>query len=144
MLLPLFRLIDRCRHLRRKRVWNLDHANGRLGEDLAHRYLQERGFVIVARNYSTRSGSAELDIVARDGETLVFVEVKTRSTEEFGAPDRAVDGYKRDRLFRGARDYVRRAGADWGQVRFDLVNVVLARPPAITHRRNVFPLTRAV
>ena len=139
----LFRFLDLARHQRRKRILNADQAAGRRGEDLAHRYLQKRGFTVIARNYRARSGIAELDIVAKDGETLVFVEVKARSSDKYGPPDRAVGEEKRRRLFRGAREYVRRAGADWEHVRFDLVSVVLSEPPHCTHLRDVFPLATA-
>ena len=140
----LYRWADNLRHRRRKRVWNPDHASGRRGEDLAHRYLQKKGYVVVARNFRLRSGAPELDIVAWEGETLVIVEVKSRTSEEYGTPDRAIDGFKRDRLFRGAREYARRAGMDWSRVRFDIINVLLKETPVITHLRDVFPLTTAV
>lgn len=100
--------------------------------------------VVVARNYRARSGAGELDLVAWDGDTLVFVEVKTRATEEFGSPDRAVGETKRDRLLRAAREYARRAGVDWRRVRFDIVNVVLEPQRAITLLRDVFPVRPAV
>ncbi|MCW5979800.1 MAG: YraN family protein [Bryobacteraceae bacterium] len=143
MLSLLYRTADALRHYRRRRRWQADQALGRRGEDLAHRYLRERGFIVVARNHRARSGIGELDIVARDGEMLVFVEVKSRRTDEFGSPDRAIDPDKRDRLLRAARDYVRRSGADWKQVRFDVINVVFTEPPSITHLRDVFHVTTA-
>ena len=144
MLGLVYRLGDAVRHSRRKKLWNADQAAGRRGEDLAHRFLQNRGMRVVARNYRPRSGAGELDIVAWDGDTLVFVEVKSRTTEEFGSPDRAVDEAKRERLLRAARDYVRRAGVDWRRVRFDIVNVVLTHPPAVTLLRDVFEVRPAV
>ena len=101
---------------------------GRLGEDMAHRYLRDHGCTVVARNYRTRSGSGELDLVVWHGPTLVFVEVKTRATADFGDPDRAVDEEKRRRLRRAALDYSRRAGVEWERTRFDIVAIVLSRP----------------
>jgi putative endonuclease len=136
----MFRLLDGVRHRSRRRTMSPDHLTGRRGEDLAHRYLQDQGLVVIGRNYRARSGMAELDIIARDGETLVFVEVKTRATEEFGTPDRAIDEEKRIRLFRGAREYARRAGVDWQKVRFDNIGIVLSAPPTYSHFRDVFPL----
>ena len=62
---------------------------------------------------------------------LVFVEVKTRSSADFGSPDRAVDRTKRAHVERAARDYARRAGAAWENTRFDIVSVVLEDPPRI-------------
>lgn len=140
----LYQLGDVLRDRRRRQTWNPDQASGRRGEDLAHRFLQKQGFVVVARNYRARSGAGELDLVGWDGDTLVFVEVKTRASEEFGSPDRAVGEDKRDRLMRAAREYARRAGADWRRVRFDIVNVVLEPQPAITLLRDVFPVRPAV
>lgn len=141
MLSLLYRAADACRHHRRRRVWTADQAVGRRGEDLAHRYLQKQGLMVVARNYRARSGVGELDVIAWEGETLVFVEVKSRQTDEFGAPDRAVGADKQGRLVRAAHEYVRRAGVDWSKVRFDIVNVLSAEPPSITHLRDVFRVT---
>src|SRR5580658_1329480 len=98
----------------------LQRNHGRLGEDLAHRYLRRSGCTVIARNYRTRSGSGEIDIVAWHGETLAFIEVKTRQTDEYGAPDRAVDAEKQQRLQLAARDYVRRSGMLAQQTRFDV------------------------
>jgi putative endonuclease len=111
--------------------------SGRIGEDLAHRYLRRHGCTIVARNYRTRSGSGEIDIVAWQGETLVFVEVKTRDSAEFGAPGRAVDSDKEQHLRAAAGDYARRAGVEWVRTRFDVVSVVLD-PPGIEWIRGAF------
>ena len=139
----LLRCSDRARHIRRRRFLGPDHAAGKLGEDLAHRYLQDEGFLVVARNWRARSGLSEIDLVARDGEKLVFVEVKTRASTDYGSPERAMDEEKRRRIFRGAREYVRRAGAEWSAVRFDYVGVVLSRPPRIEHLRDIYPLDTA-
>jgi putative endonuclease len=109
-----------------------------MGEDYAHRYLRGRGCTIVARNYRTRSGGGEIDLVAWHGGTLAFVEVKTRSSEEFGAPESAVDLEKRLRLQSAAREYARQAGVDWSGTRFDIVSVVLARPVRIDWLRDAF------
>src|SRR5262245_57298444 len=101
---------------------------GLLGEDVAHRYLRAHGRTVVARNYRTRSGSGEIDLVVWHSGRLAFVEVKTRATEEFGEPFEAVDDEKQSRLRRAARDYARHAGVDWDHARFDIVSVVLDRP----------------
>ena len=77
-------------------------------------------------------------MVAWHGPTLVFVEVKTRATAEFGTPDRAVDPIKQEILARTGRDYARRAGVEWKNVRFDIVSIVLSRPPHITWFRDAF------
>lgn len=121
--------------LRRRSLGN-DH--GRMGEDLAHRYLRRQGCTVVARNYRTRSGSGEIDLVAWHGNTLVFVEVKTRASAEFGEPDRAVDAEKRKHLHRAAIDYARRANVEWTRTRFDIVSVVLDNPVRIEWIREAF------
>ena len=111
--------------------------HGHLGEDLAHRYLRCRGCTIVARNYRPPSGRGEIDLVVWHGAKLVFVEVKTRQNAEFGEPERAVDADKRQHLTRAARDYARRAGVEWNQVRFDIVAVLLS-PRRIEWFRDAF------
>jgi putative endonuclease len=134
----LFRALDRARHEARRRRWHPDLAAGRRGEDLAHRYLERAGMTVVARNYRTPSGSAEVDLIAWDGEDLVFVEVKSRATAEHGAPDRAVDEVKRRKILFAALDYVRRAGLEQPAVRFDLVNVVFEDREPVVHLRDAF------
>ena len=128
-------LIYRAADALRRR--SLGDRHGRLGEDLAHRYLRSHGCTVVARNYRPPSGHAEIDLVAWHREKLVFVEVKTRDTADFGEPDRAVDFEKRQHLTRAARDYARRAGVEWPQVRFDIVAVVLS-PRRIEWLRDTF------
>lgn len=139
----LLRLSDAARHRARRRLWAPEHASGRRGEDLAHRFLQRRGFTVVARNFRSRSGAGEIDLVVRDGGTLVFVEVKSRRSEEFGTPDRAVDQEKRDALVRTALEYARRAGVDWQKVRFDIVSVVFTDPPSVVHTEGAFAAAAA-
>lgn len=95
---------------------------------------------VVARNYSTLSGSGEVDLIAWDGDALVMVEVKCRRADEVSAPERNVDREKIRRMARAARDYARRASVPWERVRFDVVSIVLAEPPAIRHWRDAFPV----
>lgn len=117
---------------------SLRHDHGRLGEDYAYRFLRHRGCTVVSRNYRPRSGAGEIDIVAWHGERLVFVEVKTRSSTDFGTPEQAVDADKREALLRAARDYARRTGADWDRTRFDIVSVLLERPVRIEWLKDAF------
>ena len=102
----------------------MDHRQslGRRGEDLACAELEKRGYVIIDRRFRTRCG--ELDIVARDGGVLVFVEVKARSGSNFGTPFESVTWKKRQRLSQMAASYLfirRLAGV---ACRFDVVAVV--------------------
>lgn len=138
----LYRLFDAFRDRRRMRTWNPDLARGRRGEDLAHRYLQCRGFTVVARNFRTRNGSGEIDLIGWDKSELVFVEVKSRQTEDFGSPDRAVDAEKQRNVLRAASEYLHRIGADWNIARFDVVNVIFGPPVAIRHVEDAFSRSR--
>ena len=133
-------LLYRAADVLRRRLQPADH--GRLGEDLAHRYLRRHGCIIVARRYRPRSGGGEIDLVAWHGDTLVFAEVKTRATLEYGTPDRAVDTEKERFLRRAGRDYARRAGIEWSRVRFDIVSIVLTTPPFIEWFPDAFARDR--
>jgi putative endonuclease len=108
------------------------HGNaGRRGEDLAHRFLRRKGFTIVARNYRLAAGDAEADLIAWEGDTLAIVEVKSRASEEYGSPDRAIGEEKRRHILRVAREYSRKCGVGWESVRLDVVTVILSKPPKI-------------
>jgi putative endonuclease len=113
-------------------------AVGRWGEDAAARYLQERGYVVLERNY--RAGHAEIDLVAgRDG-GIVFVEVKTRSSHSFAYPEDAVTPRKQAHLLDAAQAYLE-AHPDCGETwQFDVLAIERrpGREPEITHFENVF------
>jgi putative endonuclease len=143
MLGRLYEFADVLRHHGRKRNLAPDIATGRRGEDIAHRYLQRVGIIIVARNYRMASGAGELDLIGWEHDTLVFVEVKSRQTDAYGAPDRAMGREKEASLLRAAREYARHAEVRWESVRFDVVNVVFSTPPVVTHFRDVFGPTAA-
>ena len=110
---------------------------GRRAEDLAHRFLRRNGYTIVARNYRTPSGDGEADLIAWDKDALVIVEVKSRASEDFGPPERAIDEVKRLHLVRVARRYARQSETPWERVRFDSVTVVFENPPKIKLYREV-------
>ena len=113
-------------------------ALGISGENLACDALSRRGYAIIARRYRTRVG--EIDIVAKDGDTLVFVEVKTRTSEDFGIPAEAVTWRKQRRIVTMARWYLTEKGLHGCLCRFDVVTV-LCRPgllPVIDVVRNAF------
>jgi putative endonuclease len=112
--------------------------DARRGEDLAYQYLKRLGYKIVARNYRMRRGRGEIDLIGWDGDRLACVEVKTRASAEFGAPDRAVDREKRDHLIQAAREYARRAGVDEARVRFDIVSVILGAAPSVQLEKDAF------
>ena len=93
---------------------------GSEGEDLAVRFLQKKGYRIVARNYKTPVG--EIDIIARDGDTIVFIEVKTRTDISFGYPFEAVNKRKRQKLKNLALLYLKRKRKE-SPVRFDVLSI---------------------
>lgn len=95
---------------------------GRRGEETAGRHLVSVGYRILERRYRTRAG--EIDFIAQDGDTLVFVEVKTRSSLACGRPAEAVDGRKRGRIARAASLYLARHGGPEASCRFDVVEVL--------------------
>lgn len=132
----MIRYLYRAADALRRRYFATNH--GRMGEDLAYRYLREHGCTLVARNYRARAGYGEIDLVAWHREMLVFIEVKTRSTEQFGTPDRAVDEDKRTALERTAREYARRANVGWERTRFDIVSVLLGKPLRIEWLQDAF------
>jgi len=116
---------------------------GARGEKAAARYLRRKGYKILLKNF--RSGKAEVDIVARHKDWLVFVEVKTRETEEFGAPSEAVQRDKQRNLSKAAVDYLRLLGNPRIHFRFDIVEVVqrkgVRRPDDIRLIENAFDLS---
>ena len=133
----LWKLSDRARQFRQGSTLTAEAALGKRGEDLAHRYLRQVGFTVVARNYRPGADS-EVDIVARRGDLLVFVEVKTRTSADASHPERAIDAQKQEHIARAARSYVTRAGIEWNRVRFDTIAVVLGDPPSISHHEDAF------
>lgn len=109
------------------------------GERLAARYLRQQGYTILARRYRTALG--ELDLVARDGACIVFVEVKTRRSELAGQPYEAVDAHKQVQLTRLALAFLKRYRLLEQPARFDVVSIVWEgtnREPQIVHYRNAF------
>ncbi len=106
---------------------------GRRGEGLAIAHLERLGYRIVAANFSVPIGrnardalvTAEIDVVAYDGPTLCFIEVKTRASDEFAAPQANVDLRKRRQIARAARGYRRMLGLTGSSYRYDVVTVVL-------------------
>lgn len=98
------------------------HSIGQYGEDLAYWFLREQGYTIVARNYRRPPLRGEIDLIAWEGDTLVFVEVKTRAVSGETAPEQAVHRDKRLQLVRVARYYRRRRGVR-SRFRYDIVAI---------------------
>lgn len=103
---------------------------GSKGENMAAEFLKEKGFEIVARNY--RYKRSEIDLIVKRENWLLFIEVKTRSSSEFGEPEEFVDDFKARMIFEAAEEYI--FSNDWkGHIRFDVVSVKLGAVPEIEH-----------
>jgi putative endonuclease len=112
---------------------------GQRGEDAAARYLRRRGYHILARGLDSRLG--ELDIVAVDGRTIVFIEVKTRRSTDAGRPAEAIDARKERRMTQAALGYLKSQGLLQYAARFDVVAITWpenARRPTIEHYQSAF------
>jgi putative endonuclease len=104
---------------------------GQAGESLAADTLQQQGYKVLTRNYRTPYG--EVDLIAKDGDTLVFLEVKLRRSEFFGPPQAAVNTAKQRHLIRAAQYYLSRQGTADIKFRFDVVAITLSgRQPQIS------------
>jgi len=115
---------------------------GILGEHAAKKFLQQRGLKFLAANFD--SGRGEIDLIFRDGDCLAFVEVKTRSSENWTRPAAAVNAERRRRLSRAALDYLQRLKNPPVKIRFDIVEVLLAggEVSEIRHLPNTFAMSR--
>ena len=128
----------RGRPLAESRFMSIERQQlGQRGETLACEELKRLGYAVLARRYRTRAG--EIDIIASDAGTVVFVEVKTRLDLSFGDPAEAVTMHKQQRVVAMATDYVARHRLDDTPCRFDVVAVdVLVDPPRITVYKDAF------
>jgi putative endonuclease len=134
----------RSRFLRSKVSSRPQHLQrGARGEKLACRFLRRNGYKILYRNFKGRSGG-EIDVVCRDQDTLVFVEVKTRTREDFGRPIAAVDRQKQKRISRGGLNWLRMLDNPDSLFRFDVVDVIIAEDasPHLELIKNAFPLSK--
>src|SRR3977135_1944734 len=114
---------------------------GKRGENLACQFLRKNGYKILYRNFRGRTGG-EIDVVCRDRDTLVFVEVKTRTGEDFGRPFEAIDRDQRKRISRGGLAWLRLLDDPDILFRFDVVEVIIAEgtPPRLELIQNAFSL----
>ena len=113
---------------------------GRKGEEAAARYLMRRGYDILARNWTCFAGEA--DIIAKDEDWLVFVEVKTRRNVDRGFPSEAVDAKKRERYERIALAYAQEHAQSEMPVRFDIVSIVAIGDDKAMIRHHINAFTR--
>jgi putative endonuclease len=122
----------------RFRRWLPQSTLGRRGERVAARYLRRQGYKVVA--HSQRSELGEVDLIAVDGRTIVFVEVKTRESHDAGHPAEAVDGRKQAQLTRLAMSYLKHHDLLACPARFDVVAVTWTegKRPMVEHFRSAF------
>ena len=115
---------------------------GELGERAAKKHLKRLGLKVLTANFRTPRG--EIDLIFRDGDCLVFIEVKTRSSEEWTRPAAAVNAERRRRLTRAGLDYLRLLRNPPVKIRFDIVEVLLADGAVhqVRHLPNTFALER--
>jgi putative endonuclease len=114
---------------------------GRRGEEEAYFQLRRRGYVMVARNYRSPRSRGELDLVGWDGDTLCFIEVKTRTAHDVAPAEAAVDEEKQRRLAEVARDFLRKTGGN-PPFRFDVVSIYLedGQEPQLELFKNAFTI----
>ena len=115
---------------------------GELGERAAKKFLRQAGLKFLTANFHSERG--EIDLIFRDGDCLAFVEVKTRSSEEWMRPAAAVNAERRRRLSQCALDYLQRLKNPAVKVRFDIVEVLLAAGGVreVRHLPNTFPMAK--
>ena len=110
---------------------------GKQGEDIAARYLLKKGLALITRNFRDKFG--EIDIIAKDRETLVFVEVKTRRSDHFGLPEEAVTPAKQQQIIRVASSYLVQHRLLDVPVRFDVMAITIKQGnPQINHLVSAF------
>lgn len=103
---------------------------GKKGELIAAAFLEEKGFKIVARNYRRRRG--EIDLIVRRDDWLIFVEVKTRTSTDFGEPEEFVDLKKARKIYDAAEEFI--YSTDWhGHVRFDVISIMLGETESLRY-----------
>jgi putative endonuclease len=113
---------------------------GQWGERYCERYLRRKGFGYIARNFSINAG--EIDLVMTDGDVLVFVEVKTRTSEEFSKAQDAVNYPKQKKMIMTARNFINRYSLGDKAVRFDVAAIILGEKgmPEVRHYENAFSI----
>lgn len=117
---------------------------GELGERAAEKFLRTLGMKYLTRNF--RSDRGEIDLIFRDDDCLVFIEVKTRSSEEWSRPAAAVDARKKRLISQTALDYLRLIKNPQVKIRFDIVEVLLSdgKVREVRHLPNTFPMSRGM
>lgn len=110
---------------------------GKLGEDTACDFLMAKGYSILERNW--RFSKAEIDIIAKDGDVLVFVEVKSKSYTHYGDPEESISAYKENLIIDAAHQFMIKVGHEW-EIRFDIISIVFdkSKNPSLSHYKDAF------
>lgn len=114
----------------------IQQIRGEKGENIAVKYLQKKKYKIIERNY--RAKKSEIDIICKETETLVFVEVKARTSLKFGNPESFVTAKKAEKIIEGAEAYMIENGWE-GPIRFDIISVLIKdKTEKISHFKDAF------
>ena len=111
-------------------------TKGVLGEQIAKNHLQKQGYLIIKQNY--RAGKSEIDIIANDNDTIVFIEVKARSSNIYGTGLEAITQAKKSMLIQGAYAYISENNLFESKMRFDAIEVDLVNKKVTAHIKNAF------
>lgn len=95
---------------------------GKIGEDIAEKYLIKKGYCIIKRNFNCKQG--EIDIIARDKKEIVFIEVKTRKNTKYGNPAEAVNYFKQEHFRKATQLYIHMNKLDSNFIRFDVIEII--------------------
>ena len=106
---------------------------GKQKEDLAVEYLKRKGYKIIKQNFHTKSG--EIDIIAKDKNTLVFIEVRSKSYKDFGTPEETIDKQKQRKIIKTAKIFLKNHNLDYDEIRFDVISILKEN---INHIENAF------
>lgn len=113
-------------------------SKGKAGENIAANFLEKQGFIIIERNWRF-SRMGEIDIIAQDKNTLVFIEVKARSSNLFGTPLESVDEKKFNKIQKLAEIYLsQNSNINYDGIRFDLIGILLKEKPEITYFKGIY------
>jgi len=111
---------------------------GKFGQQLAGQFLVKRSYEILSENYYTRVG--EIDIIAQKNEQIIFVEVKTRTSENYGTPEEAVNDRKKEKMYDTALKYLSEKEVDHDNFRLDIIAIVIEKEnmkAKIRHHKNI-------
>lgn len=118
------------------KIFGSNKKTGQYGEDEASKFLQKQGYKILERNFRY-SRLAEIDIIAKDKDTIVFVEVKTRKTLNCGHPFEAVDYKKLEHIYKAGLAYLKATEEEYKNFRIDIISVLGVQNPKIEHLKDV-------